>query len=105
MFDLDAAGLSALAGMVLSLVFGYLPWVKDWFEGLDSRIKPLLNIGVLLLVAWGYTAFKCQFDLDCLGANAGTVFAVWMTAVLANMATYTGAVRQMKQAERKARAK
>lgn len=103
MFDLDAAGLSALAGMLVSLLFGYGPWIKDWFESLNPKVKPLLNIAVLLVVAWGYTAIKCNFDLNCLGANASVVFGTWFTAVVANMVTYTGVVRQFTKTAKQIR--
>lgn len=97
MFELSPEGLATLAGIVLSAVFAYFPWVSKWYEGLASEVKPLLNAFVLLLVAWGYLAIQCDFNLDCMAANASVLFKVWFYAIMASIGTYVTAVRQFKK--------
>ncbi len=43
--------LRAIAGMILSLIFSYVPKVNEWFAAKDPTIKRLLMAGLLLLVA------------------------------------------------------
>jgi hypothetical protein len=92
--------LIVLLGAVLSLVFAYFPWVKDWFEGLDSVWKPLLNAGLLLVLALVLVGLGCIDFVDyfeCSTAGLIEALIVWLLAVVANQATYAVAVRQFKQ--------
>ena len=58
--------LVALTGAVLSLLFAYFPWVKDWFDNVPSIWKPLLNAGILLVVALGLVGASCLGFVDSL---------------------------------------
>ena len=92
--------LVVLLGAVLSLVFAYFPWVKDWFEGLDSVWKPLLNAGLLLVLALALVGLGCIDFVDyfeCSTEGLIQALIVWLWAVVANQATYAVAVRQIKQ--------
>ena len=92
--------LVVLLGAVLSLVFAYFPWVKDWFEGLDSVWKPLLNAGLLLVLALALVGLGCLNVVDyfeCSTAGVIEALIVWLFAVVANQATYAVVVRQIKQ--------
>jgi hypothetical protein len=51
--------LALLLGAILSLVFAYFPWIKDWFDDLDSVWKPLLNAGLLLVLALALVGLNC----------------------------------------------
>lgn len=54
--------LSALAGVVLSLAFSYIPGLKTWFGGLSSTGKRLVMLAVLceqrgaMEIAWAFVA-------------------------------------------------
>lgn len=92
--------LVALLGVILSLVFAYFPWIKDWFDGLDSVWKPLLNAGLLLVLALGLVGLGCldlAYYFECSQAGVIEALKVWVMAVIANQATYAVAVRQFKQ--------
>ena len=95
----NAEMLVALVGVVLSFVFGYFPWVKDWFDSLDSRIKPLVMAGILLLVSAGHLAVSCSFQWPCIQLHWSEYLRVWFVAMLANQTAYQVAVRQQKQHE------
>ena len=92
--------LVALLGAVLAFVFGYFPWIKDWFDGLSSVWKPLVNAGLLLVVALGLVGLSCTgfanyFACDTSGVLAALV--LWVKALLINQLAYQVGVRQFKR--------
>jgi len=92
--------LALLLGAILSLVFAYFPWVKDWFDGLDSAYKPLLNAGLLLVLALALVGLNCLNLADYFECSYAGVFdavIVWILALLGNQVTYAILVRQFKQ--------
>lgn len=92
--------LAALLGSILALVFAYFPWVKDWFDGLDSVWKPLLNAGLLLVLALVLVGLNCIDFVnyfECSQAGLIEALMVWLLAIVANQVTYAVAVRQIKQ--------
>lgn len=52
--------ISGLAGAMLSLVFSYVPGVKEWFEGLDGTQKRLVMLGLLVLAAVMLMVLACS---------------------------------------------
>ena len=89
--------LVALFGTILSLVFAYFPWVKQWFEALDPVYKPLLNAGLLLVLAYALYGLSCAGVVSyfaCTGQGAIDALVVWFYAIVANQLTYQVAVRQ-----------
>jgi hypothetical protein len=95
--DFTSEFLVTLTGLVLSLFFAYFPGVKVWFDKLDPVYKPLLNLGILLLVSVGAYLYKCRLEPVCLQANLEMAFLAFFGAVVANQTTYGVAVRQVKQ--------
>lgn len=92
--------LIALLGAVLSLVFAYLPWLKDKFDNLPDIWKPILNAGLLLALALALVGLGClgivsYFACSWLGVLAA--LKVWFFALLANQLTYQVLVRQPKK--------
>lgn len=85
-----------LAGIVIPLVFAYLPWVKDWFDGLDPKLKPIINLGTLLLITVVRLLWLCQFDWPCIQEQLPSALTALFAALVANSTTYTVAVRQFK---------
>jgi hypothetical protein len=57
---MDAEKLAAIAGLVLSLAFAYVPGLKDWFEGLPKPQWKAAFMAVLTIVAAGVI-----FGLGC----------------------------------------
>ena len=89
---MDAELLASVSGILLSLLFSYVPGVKDWFESLTAANKQAL-MGILLLVVAAAT-----FGLSCAGlVDIGVVcdkdgalglVSVLIAALIANQSTY-----------------
>lgn len=58
---MSAEALVALSGIVLSLVFSFLPTVKDWYAARTGDEKRAVMAGLLLVVA------GAVFGLSCAG--------------------------------------
>jgi len=92
---LTAEQLSAIAGVVLSLAFSYIPGVRDWFDGLMPTIKRLIMAGLLLAVALGAFGLGCAGVLGQLGGQVGCdqagaidLVTAFLAALVANQAAY-----------------
>lgn len=82
----------AIAGVVLSLLFSYIPGLRVWFAGLVSEKKQLIMLGLLVLVSGGFFALGC-FDILATGITCdkpGVISLVFMliSGIVANQATY-----------------
>lgn len=90
--------ISAIAGVILSLLLAYLPGVKDWFEALPGERKRLLLAGLLALAAGGALLWGCyQLGGDlgaCMQRNWQSYITGYIGALVANQATYLLAVRR-----------
>lgn len=95
-------GLVTLMGIVLSLVCAYFPMVKDWFDQLDPKLKPLTMALILLLVTAGKLLVECRLDTSCLLFNWQTALWAWLVALIANQSTFAVAVKQFKKPTGKA---
>lgn len=87
--------LSEIAGVLLSLAFGYVPGLQQWYGALEGIYKRLIMLGLLLLVA------AAAYGLACAGVLQGVVCSeegllrlvkVFIAAAIANQATYLLAV-------------
>lgn len=99
--NLQADPISALAGIVLSLIFAYAPGAKQWFGKLDGTGKRLVMLGLCLLVVLAQFGLACgglgkDFGLSVTCDRAGIVSLVWafVSAVIANQATFLVAPRR-----------
>jgi len=85
--------LVAVAGVVLSLLFSYVPGLRTWYAALKSEIKQLIMLGLLAVVSGAIFALGC-FDILSIGITCdkyGAISMVWMfiAALVANQATYS----------------
>ena len=89
---LTADTLSAFAGILLSLVFSYVPKVKDWFTKQSGTTKRLILLASLAVIAAGALALNCNGLLpgaaQCTQAGAYDVAAAFIAALVANQAAY-----------------
>lgn len=89
---MDETWLAGIAGIVLSLVFAYVPGVRPWFDGLDGTFRRLINLGALLLVAAGTYALSCAgwFDVQVTCDQAGIegLAHAFVAAAIANQTAY-----------------
>ncbi len=86
--------LSALAGIVLSLVFSYAPGVQSWFDGLAPNQKRLVMLGALAAVSLGLFGLACYgkapftTGVSCTEQGAWELMYLFVSAALANQSTY-----------------
>lgn len=80
-----------LAGVVVSLLFSFVPGFKEWFGKLTSEKKQLFMLGLLAVVV------AARFGLSCAGRDQTFICSwdgAWMAleafvaAVIANQGTY-----------------
>jgi hypothetical protein len=57
--------LTALCGVVTSLIFSYFPIVRDWFDAQEPNVKRLLQVAVAVVVS------GAVFGLSCAGILGG----------------------------------
>lgn len=84
--------LSAIAGVLLSLAFSYLPGISDWFDKLNPTRKRLVMAGLLVVAAVGTFGLSCAGvinDAACTQAGAWALASTFITALVANQATYS----------------
>lgn len=95
--DWTADGIVALSGILVSFVFAYFPWIKDWFDTLDSKVKPMVNLGVLAVIVVGRLLIGCDANWECIQSQAPSAFSAFFAALLLNQGTYQIGVRQFKK--------
>lgn len=84
--------LGALAGLILSLVFSYVPGLSDKFAVLDSTQKRLIMAALLLAVALGAFGLSCASVIDaiaCTQAGALNLVMTFIAALVANQAAFS----------------
>jgi hypothetical protein len=88
---MTAETLSAVAGVVLSLAFSYVPGLAPWFDGLEATMKRLVMAGSLAVVSIIVVALSCWNVTPLVVCNqAGVVELVsaFLAALVANQAAY-----------------
>ncbi|HEX9029601.1 MAG TPA: hypothetical protein VF823_10545 [Anaerolineales bacterium] len=93
MTELSAEGLSALAGILLSLGCSYLPGVRQRFGELDATGKRLVMLGLLAVSALGVFGLSCTPyqpfpELSCDQAGAWGMLRLFLAALVANQAAF-----------------
>ena len=92
-----------LAGALLSLLFGYAPGLRPWYEALEATLKALVMAGLLLVavvviyLAACYTPYAT--GITCDEAGVWQLVRLFMDALIANQATYQIAVRPGRDSE------
>lgn len=83
--------LAALAGVILSLAFSYVPGLSDKFAALESTTKRLVMAGLLLLVAVAALGLSCANvvqTVECSQAGVLKLIDTFIAALVANQAAY-----------------
>jgi hypothetical protein len=96
---MNAEFISMIAGILLSLLFSYVPGASDWYGALDGVRKRLVMLVLLFLAAAGAFALSCAGIYDYVACSqAGAVQAVeaFIAAVIANQTTYLVAPKPAK---------
>ena len=83
--------LGSIAGIVLSLLFSYIPGVRDRFALLSSTEKSLFMAAMLLAVSIGALGLSCAAVvnvIECSQSGVVQLVSVFISALVANQATY-----------------
>ncbi len=99
--------LAMIAGVVLSLLFSYVPKLNTWYAALATEIKQLIMLGLMLVSTGAIFALGCGGiipinDFACDQNTAVYFIYTFILALVANQGTYkitpqTIAVRQAKE--------
>ena len=81
--------LASIAGIVLSLVFSYVPGAKDWFEQIDGNYKRLVMLGSLILVALAVFGLSCANWYALVACSAVGVKALIEMVIIAAISNQT----------------
>jgi len=93
--------LVGIAGIMLSLAFGYVPGLSDWYSALDGVRKAQVMAVLLLAAAVGVFLAGCYSPwqaVSCDEAGMWGLVELLITALVANQATYQIAVSPSKAA-------
>lgn len=89
---MDAALLASLAGILLSLLFSYVPKLSEWFAGLEGVYKRLIMAGLLIIVAIGVFGLSCAAVISavtCDQPGAMGLLKILIAALIANQSIYS----------------
>jgi hypothetical protein len=88
---MNATELSAIAGVILSLVFAYIPGLSGWFDAKAPTEKRLLMATVLLVTVAGIFGLSCANVLGVASCDKPGVLGIvsaLIAALVANQSTY-----------------
>jgi hypothetical protein len=89
--------LSAIAGMILSLILSTAPKVSDWYAGLTGVEKRVILLALLAAVGAGVVGLSCgatYFNIlvpelpACTQAGLGQIVASIVAAFIGSQAAY-----------------
>lgn len=93
--------LAAVAGVLLSLAFSYVPGLSDKFAALETTMKRLVMAGLLLVVAVAALALSCakvMNTVECSQSGAVQLVNVFISALVANQAAFMISPQKSKAA-------
>ena len=88
---MTAEALSALAGLVLSLSFSYIPGLRTWFKTLTTewkRASMALLLLALALIVFGLSCADVGTWLTCDKDGAIGAFTIFIAALMANQTAF-----------------
>lgn len=87
--------LVLVSGVLLSLAFGYVPGLRDWYGALDSVRKAQIMALLLLVAAVGVFVAGCYSPwqaVTCDETGFWALVELFVLALIANQATFLIAV-------------
>lgn len=88
--------LSGIAGVILSLLFSYIPKLNTRFAAKTEEEKKLWMLGLLILVAAAAFGLSCTrygamigIPIQCTDAGAIEMIKILAAAVIANQTTFS----------------
>ena len=83
--------IAAIAGVVLALVFEYVPGISTWYELKDEQTKRLFMLGAMVLVVAGAYGLSCASLLAvwvCTWSGAWDAVLALVSAIVANQGVH-----------------
>ena len=83
--------ISAIAGILISLAFEFVPGVEGWYGKLSEQYKRLFMVGALFVVVGGAFGLSCANLLaffPCTGAGAWLAVQAFIAALVANQSVH-----------------
>lgn len=83
--------LAGLAGLVLSVIFEYVPGVEAWFGALDAVMKRLVMLGLMLVVAVAVYFAACYTpwqSVTCDNTGIVVLIEAFVAALVANQVAH-----------------
>ncbi len=83
--------LAALAGILISLVFNYVPGASTWYEKLDNKAKSLWMLFFLLAACIVLLMASClgfSSQVACSVEGVKSLVPMFVVAMIANQSTY-----------------
>lgn len=107
---MTAETLAGIAGVVLSLLFSYIPGLNTKYAALTSEAKKLIMLGILFLLAaaiygmacWGVLTELTGWSLTCDKTGLIAMVRIFAVAAAMNVTAFTlsaqtPAVREAKE--------
>ena len=94
---MNSTELAALAGLILQLLFEYLPGVEGWYGKLTPQYKRLVMLSLLILAAGGSYAAACYTPWKAVECNQAGIWQL-IAAVFAAVAVNQSAHKLLKKA-------
>lgn len=93
-FALTPETLAMIAGIIISLLFSYIPGLNVKFAALAPEVKRLIMLGILLAISAAAVGLACGNIIVITGFvcnQAGITTIVWsfILAVIANQSIYS----------------
>lgn len=88
---MTAENLAVYAGVLLSLLFSYVPGLKAKYDALSSDAKRLVMLGALLVIAIGVYTLACAGyypDISCDQPGLVELVKIFVAALIANQAAF-----------------
>ena len=93
--------VAGIAGVALSLIFGYVPGARQWFEALEPVRRAQVMGGLLILAAliiYGGACYTPWQAVECAEAGFWKLAELLGAALLANQAAYPLLVKPTRTA-------
>jgi MFS family permease len=91
-FDFLPESIAMMSGVVLSLVFSYIPGLAEWFNLQNGTSKRLIMLGLMLVVvvvAFGLVCASVIGGITCDKVGVVKVITGYILAMVANQSAYS----------------
>lgn len=93
--------LASIVGVLISLLFAYLPGLKTWFDKQTSEAKGGITAGITVLAAFAIYGLSCagwftELGVTCSQGGLQQLISIVIGALVGLAGTYVTLVRPFK---------